>query len=54
MQGRKTGKYLSGYDDPVGDNISAEDFAVAVVDEVEAENYKNTRFTVANENATPA
>ena len=52
--GMKTGKVVSGYDDSVGDQISAEDFAAAVVDEIEAEKYKNTRFTVANENIKSA
>ena len=52
--GKKTGVYITGNDELVGDNISAEDFAVAVADEVASEKYKNKRFTVAYENATSA
>ncbi|WP_040594563.1 NAD(P)-dependent oxidoreductase [Timonella senegalensis] len=46
--GTRTGSYKVGKDSPVGDSISAEDFAVAVVDELENPAHQNTRFTVAN------
>jgi putative NADH-flavin reductase len=46
--GKRTGAYLVGKDSPVGDIISAEDFAVAVVDELEKPAHSGTRFTVAN------
>ena len=46
--GERTGHYRSGTDSPVGDSISAEDFAVAIVDELEKPAHAGTRFTVAN------
>lgn len=46
--GEHTGRYRSGTDSPVGDSISAEDFAVAIVDELEKLAHAGTRFTVAN------
>lgn len=46
--GERTGHYLVGTDSPVGDSISAEDFAVAIVDELEQPAHAGTRFTVAN------
>ena len=46
--GERTGKYVLGDDEPVGVTISAEDFAVALVDELENDRHPRARFTVAN------
>lgn len=46
--GERTGAYRVGLDRPIGDTISAEDFAVAIVDELEQPAHVRTRFTVAN------
>lgn len=46
--GERTGVYVTGLESPVGDSISTEDFAVAVLDEIEKPTHKNQRFTVAN------
>jgi uncharacterized protein len=46
--GERTGTYKVGADSPVGDSVSAEDFAVALIDEVEKPAHRRTRFTVAN------
>ena len=49
--GKRTGKYRTGTDHPVFDhdghsNISVEDLAVAVADEVENNSFIQKRFTV--------
>ena len=46
--GERTGAYTTGLESPVGDSISTEDFAVAVLDEIETPAHRNQRFTVAN------
>ena len=46
--GERTGSYTVGDDSPVGEQISAEDFAVALVDEIERPAHARKRFTVAN------
>jgi uncharacterized protein len=46
--GERSGVFRIGTDSPVGDRISAEDFAVAIVDEIEKPRYRRDRFTVAN------
>lgn len=46
--GARSGKYRIGTDSPAGTHISAEDFAVAAVDELERPQHAGTRFTVAN------
>ena len=46
--GERTGVYTGGIDSPVGDSISAEDFAVALVDEIERRAHSRRRFTAAN------
>lgn len=46
--GERTGHYRLDDDSPAGDRISAEDFAVAIVDEIEHPLHRRTRFTVAN------
>jgi uncharacterized protein len=44
--GERTGTFRLGLDEPVGDHISAEDFAVALVDEIEKPAHKRQRFTL--------
>jgi putative NADH-flavin reductase len=46
--GERTGTYTVGTNSPVGENISQEDFAVAVLDELETPQHRSARFTVAN------
>jgi uncharacterized protein len=46
--GERTATYTKGLDSPVGQTISAEDFAVAVLDELETPAHRRLRFTVAN------
>lgn len=58
-EGPRTGHYVVGKDRVVVNSqfnsyISYADFAVAVIDELENENYVNTSFTVASENVTSA
>jgi putative NADH-flavin reductase len=46
--GERTGVYKTGLETPVGDLISIEDYAVALVDEIEQRRHVRQRFTVAN------
>lgn len=46
--GERTGVYATGIDSPAGQTISAEDYAVALVDEVERNAHSRSRFTAAN------
>ena len=46
--GERTGQYVVADDVPAGDTISAEDYAVALVDEIERPAHTGRRFTVAN------
>ena len=46
--GERTGRYVVGDDTVVGETISAEDYAVALVDEIENPAHTGRRFTVAN------
>jgi putative NADH-flavin reductase len=46
--GERTGTYEVGTDSPAGDSVSAEDYAVALVDEIEEPAHRRARFTVAN------
>lgn len=46
--GERTGVYRTEADTPAGDTISAEDFAVAMLDEIEKPAYRGRRFTAAN------
>lgn len=46
--GDKTGHYTVALDSPAGSSVSAEDFAVALVDEIAAPKHIDARFTVAN------
>lgn len=45
--GERTGAYRTGADEVVGDTISAEDYAIALWDELETPEHRNRRFTVA-------
>ena len=45
--GQRTGVYRVGSDSPIGDTISAEDFAIAILDELEKPAHTGSRFTVA-------
>lgn len=46
--GQRTGEYTVANDYPAGESISAEDFAVALIDEAEQPQHSGSRFTVAN------
>ena len=46
--GERTGHYVVADDVPAGETISAEDYAVALVDEIEKPAHTGCRFTVAN------
>lgn len=46
--GERTGEYRIGLESPVGEMISIEDYAVALVDEIENRAHVRQRFTVAN------
>ena len=46
--GERTGRYVLGDDSPAGGSISAEDYAVALVDEIERPAHERRRFTVAS------
>jgi putative NADH-flavin reductase len=46
--GERTGAYRTELEVPAGDAISAEDFAVAMVDEILEPKHIDSRFTVAN------
>lgn len=45
--GEPTGRYVVGADTPAGTSISGEDFAIALVDEIENPRHRSERFTVA-------
>jgi putative NADH-flavin reductase len=45
--GQRTGRYTLGQESPVGEAISAEDYAVALVDELEQPRHRRARFTAA-------
>ena len=46
--GERSGSYRVGLDAPVGEWISAEDLAVALLDEIEVPRHRRVRFTVAH------
>jgi uncharacterized protein len=46
--GHRTGAFTIGTDSPVGGSIHAEDYAVALLDEIEKPAHRNRRFTAAN------
>jgi putative NADH-flavin reductase len=45
--GERTGVYRIGHETPIGDWVSAEDFAVAVVDELETPRYHRAHINIA-------
>lgn len=47
--GRRTGAYAQAADSPAGPRVSAEDMAVALVDEAESDAHRGARWTVASE-----
>lgn len=49
--GTRSEEYIVGADSPVGDYVSTQDFAAAIVDEMETPTHNRQRFTVAS---TPA
>ena len=44
--GERTGVFRLGLDEPIGDHISAEDYAIALVDELETPAHNRKRFTL--------
>jgi hypothetical protein len=46
--GQRTGSYKVGADSPAGESISAEDYAVALIDEIDKPAHRRQRFTVAS------
>ena len=46
--GERTGKYSTAKDTPAGSSISTQDYAVAMLDEIERPAYRRARFTAAN------
>lgn len=52
--GARTGQYVTALDTPAGGFVSTQDFAVAVVDEVQRPAYQGARFTVASADETLA
>ena len=46
--GERTGVFTLGADSPAGESVSAEDFAVALIDEIEKPAHPRRRFTLAN------
>jgi putative NADH-flavin reductase len=46
--GERTGSYTTALDTPAGDAISAEDYAVVLVDEIEQPQHRRQRFTAAS------
>lgn len=46
--GERTGSYTTSLDTPAGDFISAEDYAVVLLDEIEEPRHRRRRFTAAS------
>ncbi|WP_217376435.1 NAD(P)-dependent oxidoreductase [Paenarthrobacter ureafaciens] len=46
--GERTGAYKVARDTPTGASISSQDYAVAMLDEIESPSHRRTRFTAAN------
>jgi putative NADH-flavin reductase len=46
--GERTGAYVTDLDTPAGPHISTQDFAVAMLDEIENPKHRRARFTAAN------
>jgi putative NADH-flavin reductase len=49
--GIRSGKYVTADDSPAGRSITTQDFAVAMLDELENPSHHRARFTVANTDA---
>ena len=52
--GTRSGTYITADDSPAGPSITTQDFAVAVLDELESPAHHRARFTVANPAVKPA
>lgn len=48
QSGERTGQYVTGTDSPAGESISTQDYAVAMLDEIENPAHRRARFTAAN------
>jgi putative NADH-flavin reductase len=48
LPGERTGAYQLATDSPAGESVSAEDYAVALLDEIEKPAHRRRRFTVAS------
>ncbi|MBD8044939.1 NAD(P)H-binding protein [Arthrobacter sp. Sa2BUA2] len=46
--GERTGVYVTAKDSPAGDRISTQDYAVAMLDEIDRPAHRKERFTAAN------
>ncbi|WP_309074751.1 NAD(P)H-binding protein [Paenarthrobacter sp.] len=46
--GERTGEYTVAKDSPAGNSISTQDYAVAMLDEIESPAHRRARFTAAN------
>ncbi|MGH3409599.1 MAG: hypothetical protein ACRDRJ_44955 [Streptosporangiaceae bacterium] len=46
--GERTGGYRVGLDSPAGESISAADYAIALLDEIDQPAHRRQRFTVAS------
>ncbi|WP_457964513.1 NAD(P)H-binding protein [Arthrobacter sp. D1-29] len=46
--GERTGTYVTAKDTPAGGSISSQDYAVALLDEIETPAHRRARFTAAN------
>jgi putative NADH-flavin reductase len=46
--GERTGEYIVAKDSPAGSSISSQDYAVAMLDEIENPAHRRARFTAAN------
>jgi putative NADH-flavin reductase len=46
--GERTGVYSTAKDTPAGNSISTQDYAVAMLDEIETPAHRRARFTAAN------
>ena len=46
--GQRTGHYVLGIDEPAGQRVSAENFAVGILDEIEDPDHHRMRITFAD------
>lgn len=54
VPGTRTGQYVTGTGSPVGEFVSTQDFAVAVLDEAESPAHRGNAFTIASADAAKA